>query len=394
MQNRGRLRRLCPTAPGVYYWFDTTGQLIYVGKAKSLRHRLLGYFQSQPSDDKMRRIREVGQRLVWEETTHEFLALVREQEVISEYRPSWNVQGQPKRQRYAFLCISNHPAANLYVSFDQTPTARAYFGPLLGSGRLREAAEAMNHWFALRDCSERTPMDFGLQPLLFPLQKDALCLRHEIGTCLGPCTGKVSKADYQQSVQRALNFLHGRDRSLLRQLQAQMGEAATERRFEKAAVVRDRLKLLQWVDRRLEDLRRTRFEFNCVYQLSSPTGRRWWALLVQGTVWHVLREPTNRRAAQRALRHLQQAADACLLTDNAGGKGTGTVGECRWGPAGGPRPSRYADPEADGDRGPLTAQVPRLLMQSLVQRWFRRQPEEKQRLSSYAAALEHCRQQK
>ena len=387
-QCRTRLRRLCPTTPGVYYWFDAAGNLVYVGKAKSLRHRLQGYFQSTPTEDKMRRIREVSTRLVWEETQHEFLALVREQEAIIDHRPSWNVQGQPKRQRFAFLCLSQHRAPNLYVTFDQTPNADTYFGPILGSGRLREVAEALNHHFALRDCTERTPIDFSHQLFLFPIERDALCLRHEIGTCLGPCAGKVSAEDYQASVARALAFLRGYDRSLLQTMQTDMQQAAVDKRFEKAAALRDRLRLLQWVDRRLEDLRRTRYEYNCVYRLTGVGGQVWWALLAQGSVVAVVKQPSNLRQKQTARRALDQV----MAHLSAAGIDAGPLPAVATAAhAAGRRPRQIpglAPPKSIGDWGPLRQQVPQLLMQSITQRWFRRQRDEKQNLLSYRTACE------
>jgi excinuclease ABC subunit C len=382
---RTRLRRLCPTTPGVYYWFDPTGKLVYVGKAKSLRHRLQGYFQASPAEEKMRRIRDVSTRLVWEETSHEFLALVREQEVIIQHRPTWNVQGQPKRQRFAFLCVSKHRAANIYVSFDQTPNADIYFGPILGSGRLREAAENLNHQFALRDCSERTPIDFSQQLLLFPLERDALCLRHEIGTCLGPCAAKVSADDYQASVARAIAFLQGYDRQILQQLQQEMQRAAAAQRYEKAASLRDRCRLLQWVDRRLEDLRKTRYEYNCVYRLPEANGTEWWALLVQGCVRAVVRRPQKVRPRRLVERLLRQALDQAIAA-------TPPTPSKRREPASPPahRTRSAVTPASQDlpDWGPLSAQVPQLLMQSLTNRWFRRNSGEKSQLLSYHAALE------
>lgn len=387
-QCRTRLRRLCPVTPGVYYWFDATGKLIYVGKAKSLRNRLEGYFQTTPAEDKMRRIRELSTRLVWEETSHEFLALVREQEVIIDQRPTWNVQGQPKRQRFAFLCLSNHRAANLYVSFDETPNSQTYFGPILGSGRLREVAEALNHHFMLRDCSERTPMEFGQQLLLFPIERDALCFRHEIGTCLGPCAAKVSEDTYRDSVNQALAFLNGFDRTVFQQLQHEMQQAARNQRFEKAASLRDRLRMLQWVDRRLDELRKTRYEYNCVYRLSVAGGQAWWALMVQGCVVNVIHQPQRAKERQAAARKIQAAMELATAAganlDVELGSQERTNGVRR----GTPKGWRLPTPRPEDSWGELRNRVPQLLMQSLTSRWFRRYSEQREHLLSYRQALE------
>lgn len=364
LQCRQRLRRLCPKTPGVYRWFDGTGRLIYIGKAKSLQSRLLTYYAANPSDEKMRRIRDIGRRIIWEETSHEFLALVREQELIAKFRPGFNVQGQPKRKRPAFLCVSRHKAANLYVSFDGTSDACEYFGPILGSQHLREVAETLNHHFALRDCSEKTPIDYGQQLLLFPVAREAHCLRHEIGTCLGPCAGKVSEADYQAAVDRAIGFLSGYDRTLFQQLQDAMEDAAGQRRFEKAAALRDRLRLLKWVDRRLEDLRKTRYEYNCIYQIADPDGKSWWVLLNQGAVSSVLLRPTHKVLAKRILKQLIESQHNCIP----------------------PVKHRVDDLDVPHES------VVQLLMQSIVSTWFRRNKDQKQSLMSYSAAIEYCQE--
>lgn len=350
--NRQRLRRLCPAAPGVYRWFDANGRLLYVGKAKSLCARLLTYFAANPADEKMRRIREMGSRIVWEETSLEFLALVREQELIADCRPPLNAQGQPQRKRPAFLCISRHTAPNVYVSFDGTSNARKYFGPVLGSKQLRQVADVLNHQFALRDCADKTPIDYGCQLTLFPDEKEALCMRHEIGTCLGPCAAKITHADYRQAVASVESFLAGHDLSVLATLEQAMNQASEEFRFEKAASLRDRLRLLKWVNRRLEELRKTRYQYNCVFQVDWGSRQAWWILLTQGAVSGVVKRPTNKKNARKVLVQLESAQSLCL--------------------------------------DPTGSTVRELLMQNVVSTWFRRNKEQRDWTISYAQAAQHC----
>lgn len=352
--NRQRLRRLCPPTPGVYRWFDPNGRLLYVGKAKSLCSRLLTYFAANPSDEKMRRIREMGSRIVWEETALEFLALVREQELIAHCRPPLNAQGQPQRKRPAFLCISRHAAPNVYVSFDGTTNARTYFGPLLGSRHLREVADTLNHQFALRDCADKTSIDYGCQLTLFPDPREALCMRHEIGTCLGPCAARVTHTEYASAVKGVEDFLSGHDRSLLLRLEQEMARSAADHRFEKAAALRDRLRLLKWTDRKLEELRRTRYEYNCVLEVPWGSRKAWWVLMTQGAVSGVLLRPETKKTARAAQTQLESAQNLCL--DPAGS----TVSE--------------------------------LLMQSVVNSWFRKNRDQRDWMISYAQAETWCSQ--
>ena len=102
---RRLVRQSCPSSPGVYGWLNSERQLIYVGKAKSLRNRILGYLARTPADPKMARIRRGSATLVWEPIADELLALLREQELIHRWRPEFNSQGQPTRRQPAVTSL-------------------------------------------------------------------------------------------------------------------------------------------------------------------------------------------------------------------------------------------------------------------------------------------------
>ncbi|MDP1562397.1 MAG: UvrB/UvrC motif-containing protein, partial [Pirellulaceae bacterium] len=181
--------------------------------------------------------------------------------------------------------------------------------------------------------------------------------------------------------------LQGFDRSIFQQLQREMQQAALDHRFEKAASLRDRLRLLQWVDRRLDELRKTRYEYNCVYRLSVGKGEPWWALLVQGCVVAVVRQPKRERERQAVRRKIQVAMEQAVA---AGGVRATDLGDDqpvvnRGGKANG---WRTAAPRPDDDWGPLRTRVPQLLMQSLTSRWFRRHHEQREQLLTFREALE------
>ena len=182
---RQMLRDKCPTLPGVYGWLDSNRQLVYVGKSKSLRSRLLSYFAKTPSDNKMVRLRQLSESLVWEPISNELLALIREQELIHRWRPDFNRQGQPNRMQPAFVCISHSAAPNAYLSRQISPRAGPAFGPIAGTRRLRLAIESLNHEFQLRDCADKTKFIFNDQLQLFGDLSAAQCIRYELGTCPG-----------------------------------------------------------------------------------------------------------------------------------------------------------------------------------------------------------------
>src|SRR5262249_32814096 len=130
---RRRLRRVCPRRPGVYGMLDGRGVLVYVRKAKSLRTRLLGYFRAA-GGDKAARILEATRTLVWEQSPSEFAALLRELELIRRWRPGFNVQGIPGRQRVSYVALGRSPAPYAYAVRLPSGKELACFGPVPGFG--------------------------------------------------------------------------------------------------------------------------------------------------------------------------------------------------------------------------------------------------------------------
>src|SRR5262249_21999495 len=117
---RVKVRQECPGRPGVYGMLNQNGQLVYVGKAKSLRARLLSYFRVKSGDPKAARIIRDARQIVWEPVASEFAALLRELELIRRFEPYHNVHGQPKRRRRVYLCLGRQPA---YVFATRKPPA-------------------------------------------------------------------------------------------------------------------------------------------------------------------------------------------------------------------------------------------------------------------------------
>src|SRR5262249_2570368 len=187
----GRLRALmprdCPRLPGVYGMVDAAGELIYVGKAKSLRARLLSYFRPKSREEKAGRILKNTRLLTWEVAPSEFAALLRELELIQRWQPRFNVQGQPRHRRRGYGGVRRRPGATGCLAAQPPRTAFAHFGPVPSGFRTREAVRRLNDWYRLRDCPQSQEMTFADQPELFALPLAPGCIRHEIGNCLGPC---------------------------------------------------------------------------------------------------------------------------------------------------------------------------------------------------------------
>ncbi len=350
---RKLLREKCPTLPGVYGWFDSNDRLGYVGKSKALKKRLLSYFSKTVPDPKMNRIRRGSQTILWQPISHELLALLREQELIDRWTPSYNSQGQPTRRRPAFVCISNSAAPNALLQRQLNTRVAHCFGPILGTQQLREAIENLNNVFSLRDCPEKTTIQFNNQLELFAENRQAKCIRYELNTCPAPCAAACSKSEYQSNVERALNFLNGFDRSILDQLRRRMDNAAVRHAFETAAIFRDRLESLSWLDRRLETLRRAQLELNCIYEVDGLNHNKVWLLLDAGLPIACVPSPTDRQSAESALGWIKQIAS---------------------------KKQRFAE-------SPLE-----INLQMITLSWFRYQRRETGNLISVSAARKRCRQ--
>jgi excinuclease ABC subunit C len=312
---RSQVRLLTPRLPGVYGMLDRDDQLIYVGKAKNLRVRLLSYFRKKGRPPKAGRIIAQAKSILWEVVPSEFASLLRELELIRRWRPRFNVQGQPLRRRLTFLCLGRAPAPCLFLSRQITSRVQAAFGPITMGSTAVEATRRLNDYFKLRECPQPMEMIFPDQGELFPGVRPAGCLRLEIGTCLGPCTGICERADYQAQANKARAFLAGADLSVLADVQAEMQAAAEAQAFERAAALRDRLDVLQWLSDRLARVRKARSEMSFIYPVGGHDGATTWHLIHGARVVGILAPPQDEASRDAAREKL----------DSIYGKGTGLL---------------------------------------------------------------------
>lgn len=279
---------------------DRHGELIYVGKAKLLRRRLLSYFRRRGRDRKAGKILQQTLGIIWEPASSEFAALHRELDLIRRWRPTWNVQGQPRRRLFTFVCLGRLPAPYVFLSRKPPRRALACFGPIPLGQHARDAVRRLNDWFQLRDCPQSQPLIFAEQRRLFPLELTAGCLRHELGTCLGPCLGACSEMRYRKQTRAARDFLSGADRSALRQLEDAMRQAAEQQCFERAAGLRDRLEAFRWLAARLDHVRALRARESFIYPAPGPRGRDIWFLIHGGRTVAAVAVPRDAESNQLA----------------------------------------------------------------------------------------------
>ncbi len=339
-----------PRHPGVYGMLDAKGRVIYVGKAKVLRTRLLSYFREKSRDHKAGKIIDHTRTLVWEECADELGALLRELELIRRFRPKFNVVGMPGPRRYVYLCLTRGPAPVLTLVRQPTGKELAAYGPFVGRSRVAEAVRRLNDTFKLRDCSPATPLMFADQPELFGADRTPKCLRYELGTCPGPCAGYGTRRGYAAHVRAAKAFLDGKDTGLVSGLLKDMRIAATELRFEQATAIRDRMMVLEWVHDRLAFLRAARQGGAFAYPHAGPDGRTLWYFIHHGTIGAAVREPTTTAGRARAVAVMDRV---------------------------------FAEPA-----GEVTDRTVDSVL--LVAAWFRKHPEEKAALLTRHQAYERC----
>jgi excinuclease ABC subunit C len=244
---RDRVRSDCVDRPGVYRMLSGDGEIVYVGKSKRVRSRLLSYFRCSYPEDKGARILREADHIEWDYTPSEFAALLEELKLIKRYRPRFNVAMKRDARHFAFIKLTRGPAPKLLVVRGAgQDDAAVYYGPFQGATRVNEAIRELSDVLGLRDCTLDRKMHFSDQRELFQLQpRTPGCIRYEVKKCLGPCVAACSARDYNQRVVLARAFLDGTDDGPIHTLRRDM-EAASERlEFERAATLRDKLHRLE-----------------------------------------------------------------------------------------------------------------------------------------------------
>jgi len=223
---------ILPTVPGVYLHKDSTGTIIYVGKAINLRSRVRSYFQrSANHSPKVRRLVQHIADFEYIVCASELEALVLECQLIKKHQPHYNVRLRDDRQ-YPYLCLTtSEPFPRLIVTRKARQDKNRYFGPYSNSRAVYSTLELVNRTFPLISCGK----SFDGRPVQKP------CLYHHLGQCLAPCAGLADKVEYAKSVKEVTNFLDGRGTDIVKKLRADMEDAAENLEFERAARLRDRL---------------------------------------------------------------------------------------------------------------------------------------------------------
>jgi excinuclease ABC subunit C len=226
--------------------FDATGRVLYVGKAKRLRTRLLTYFRARYPDDKAARILYAVSEIGWDYVPSEFAAYLGELRQIRKFRPYFNHKGNRTR-RSVLIKIAGGAAPRVYGGGVIARNDVRCYGPFQSMSRMLEAVRTLNDLLGLRDCPATVPVVFAGQGDLFERPRKAACIRHELGFCTGPCAGLVSQSEYRRRVETAVAFLEGRTIQPIDRVVAAMQEAAAKAQFELAVRWREKFEQLEWL---------------------------------------------------------------------------------------------------------------------------------------------------
>ena len=244
---RTDVRERCEDRPGVYRMISPDGEIVYVGKSKRVRSRLLSYFRAAFPEDKGARILREAERIEWDYTPSEFAALLEELRLIKRWRPRFNVAMKRDARHFAFIKLTRGAAPKLLVVRGAgLDDGAAYYGPFHGAMQVQEAVRELNDALGLRDCALDRAMLFSDQQELFRIApRTPGCIRYEVRKCLGPCVAGCSADEYMERVRLARAFLDGADEGPIELLRAQMEGASERLEFERAASLRDKLKRLE-----------------------------------------------------------------------------------------------------------------------------------------------------
>jgi excinuclease ABC subunit C len=225
-----------PNAPGVYRMVNTEGDVLYVGKARSLKKRVTNYAQGRGHSNRIERMIRETATMEFVVTRTETEALLLEANLIKRLRPRFNVLMRDDKSFPYILLTGDHPAPGIFKHRGARSRRGDYFGPFASAGAVGRTINSLQRAFLLRTCTDSV-FESRTRP----------CLLYQIKRCSGPCTREISVEDYATLVKEAKDFLSGRSSTVKAEIATAMQEASQALDFERAAIYRDRLAALSHV---------------------------------------------------------------------------------------------------------------------------------------------------
>ncbi len=225
-----------PTRPGVYRMQDSRGDVLYVGKARSLKNRVGSYVQMNRLPHRLLRMVAQTRSMTIVTTGSEAEALLLEAQLIKKFRPAYNVLLRDDKSFPFILLREDHDFPRIQKHRGAQKAKGKYFGPFASAGSVNQTLNALQKLFLLRSCTDS-----------FFNNRSRPCLLYQIKRCSAPCVDRISKEEYAELVEDSRNFLSGKSTDVQQKLGVQMEKAAEELDFEMAALHRDRLKALTFI---------------------------------------------------------------------------------------------------------------------------------------------------
>ena len=224
-----------PTKPGVYFFKDNSGDIIYIGKAKHLRNRVRSYFQKSkyqtPKNISMvKRINDIE----WLVVGNEVEALLTEANLIKQHQPHYNVNLKDDKS-FPYIRITKEPYPRVFITREIIRDGSKYFGPYTDVYHLRQSLKAVHKIFPVRSC------DYFIDDDSISAKKVSVCLDYHIKKCQGPCEGKVSEKDYNAMIKQVVGFVQGRTKDTESYINDQMLKASNQMRYEDAGMYRNQI---------------------------------------------------------------------------------------------------------------------------------------------------------
>jgi len=222
--------------PGVYRMLDARGDVLYVGKARALKNRVANYTQVERLPLRLKRMVSQTRAMTIVTTNSEAEALLLEAQLIKRYRPPYNVLLRDDKSFPFILLCADHAFPRIMKHRGARRAKGNYYGPFASAGSVNTTINALQKLFLLRSCTDS-----------FFSRRDRPCLLYQIKRCSAPCVGRIDAAGYAELVQEAKDFLGGRSSAVQAKIGAQMNEAAESLDFERAAMLRDRLRAATFI---------------------------------------------------------------------------------------------------------------------------------------------------
>ncbi|MHA7819001.1 MAG: excinuclease ABC subunit UvrC [Erythrobacter sp.] len=222
--------------PGVYRMLDARGDVLYVGKARSLKARVANYTQVRQLTGRLQRMVSQCRAMEIVTTNSEAEALLLEAQLVKRFRPPFNVHLRDDKSFPFILLRADHPFPRIHKHRGARRAKGNYYGPFASAGSVNTTLNALQKLFLLRNCTDS-----------FFNNRDRPCLLYQIKRCSAPCVGRISEEDYAGLVDQAKDFLAGKSGKVQADLEAQMAQAAQDLDFETAAILRDRLRAATFI---------------------------------------------------------------------------------------------------------------------------------------------------